>query len=163
MCHSFELARAVRFGMVTIESLRTLVAREHGLAVVSTTRRDRSVSNSVVNCGLLPHPVDAEEVLGFVVRGDAMKLRRIRRDPRLTVTFRAGWEWVSAEGPAEIAGPEDALDGLDPEEVPVLLRDVFMAAGGTHDDWATYDRVMRDERRAAVLVRVTRLIGVMGA
>jgi len=29
---------------------------------------------------------------------------------------------------------------------------VFTAAGGTHDDWATYDRVMAQERRTAVLM-----------
>jgi hypothetical protein len=38
-----------------------------------------------------------------------------------------------------------------------LLRDIFCAAGGTHDDWATYDRVMREERRTAVLVSPTRV------
>ena len=25
------------------------------------------------------------------------------------------------------------------------MRDIFSAAGGTHDDWDTYDRVMADE------------------
>jgi hypothetical protein len=39
----------------------------------------------------------------------------------------------------------------------VLLREVFTAAGGTHDDWDTYDAVMRDERRAAVLIDPTRI------
>lgn len=29
---------------------------------------------------------------------------------------------------------------------------VFTAAGGTHDDWDTYDRVMAEERRTVVLV-----------
>jgi hypothetical protein len=38
-----------------------------------------------------------------------------------------------------------------------LLRDIFLAAGGAHDDWATYDRVMVEERRAAVLVRPSRV------
>ena len=38
-----------------------------------------------------------------------------------------------------------------------LLRDVFVAAGGTHDDWDEYDRVMRDQRRTAVFVAPTRV------
>jgi hypothetical protein len=38
-----------------------------------------------------------------------------------------------------------------------LLRDVFSAAGGTHDDWAEYDRVMAAERRVAVLIEPARL------
>jgi hypothetical protein len=37
----------------------------------------------------------------------------------------------------------------------VLLRDIFSAAGGTHDDWDTYDRVMREQRRLEVLISAT--------
>ena len=40
----------------------------------------------------------------------------------------------------------------DADALRLLLRDVFTAAGGTHDDWPTYDTVMADERRAAVMV-----------
>jgi hypothetical protein len=36
---------------------------------------------------------------------------------------------------------------------------VFTGAGGTHDDWDTYDRVMREERRVAVLVDPVRGYG----
>jgi hypothetical protein len=39
----------------------------------------------------------------------------------------------------------------------VLLREVFEAAGGQHDDWDEYDRVMAAERRVAVLVRPDRV------
>ena len=46
---------------------------------------------------------------------------------------------------------------LDAEGVRVLLRDVFIAAGGTHDDWAAYDAVMAQEGRAAVLLTAERL------
>jgi hypothetical protein len=38
-----------------------------------------------------------------------------------------------------------------------LLREVFRAAGGVHDDWDTYDRVMAEERRAAVLITPRRV------
>ena len=34
---------------------------------------------------------------------------------------------------------------------------MFRAAGGTHDDWPTYDRVMAEERRAAVLISPERV------
>jgi hypothetical protein len=34
---------------------------------------------------------------------------------------------------------------------------IFSAAGGEHDDWDTYDRVMAAERRAAVLIRPDRI------
>ncbi len=42
----------------------------------------------------------------------------------------------------------------------MLLREVFQAAGGTHDDWQEYDRVMREQRRTAVFVSPTRVYGV---
>jgi hypothetical protein len=42
--------------------------------------------------------------------------------------------------------------------VPELLRKVFQAAGGTHDDWDEYDRVMAADRRAAVLVTPERVL-----
>jgi hypothetical protein len=34
---------------------------------------------------------------------------------------------------------------------------VFTAAGGTHDDWDEYDRVMAAEGRAVVLIAPTRV------
>jgi hypothetical protein len=40
----------------------------------------------------------------------------------------------------------------DSAQIRLLLREIFTAAGGTHDDWDTYDRVMAEERRTAVLV-----------
>jgi hypothetical protein len=33
-----------------------------------------------------------------------------------------------------------------------LLRHIFTAAGGTHEDFDAYDRAMAEERRAAVLI-----------
>jgi hypothetical protein len=39
----------------------------------------------------------------------------------------------------------------------VMLREIFTATGGTHDDWDTYDRVMREERRTAVLISPDRV------
>ena len=86
-----------------------------------------------------------------------LKLRLLRRTGRATVVFRAGWEWVAVEGPVRLIGPDDLPDGFAVERVPQLLRDVFTAAGGTHEDWDEYDRVMAAERRTAVLVEPTRV------
>jgi hypothetical protein len=74
------------------------------------------------------------------------------------VVFRSGWEWVAVEGPVRIAGPDDPLEGVLPQDVPALLRDVFRGAGGTHGDWDEFDRVMAAERRAAVLVEPVRIV-----
>jgi len=41
---------------------------------------------------------------------------------------------------------------LDAEGIRVLLRDIFGAAGGLHDDWPTRDRGMLEQRRTAALL-----------
>jgi len=142
-----------------IEDVRRLVEAESGLAVVSTTRDDGSVQASVVNAGVLEHPLTGRPVLAFVVRGDSRKLVNLRRRPRATAVLRAGWRWRAVEGPVDVAGPDDPLDGLDADSLPQLLRDVFTAASGSHDDWDTYDRVMAAEHRTAVLVTPERVYG----
>jgi hypothetical protein len=134
-----------------------LVGGDHGLAVVSVARPDGTVTSSVVNAGVLSHPVTGAQVVGFVARGDARKLSYLRAQPRATVVLRVGWQWAGAEGPAELAGPDDHLDGIGPERLRLLLREIFAAAGGSHDDWDTYDRVMAGERRVAVLVSPDRV------
>ena len=85
-------------------------------------------------------------------------MRHLRGNPRAAVTFRVDWRWATVEGPVTLVGPDDALPGFDPGDVPGLLRRVFAACGGSHDDWDTYDRVMADERRLAVLVDVERVL-----
>jgi hypothetical protein len=135
-----------------LDQVRRLGLEDHGLVVVSVARPDGTVNTSVVNAGVLTDPVTGDDVVGFVVRGDARKLRYLRENPRAAVTFRSGWQWVGVEGPVRLAGPDDQLPGLSPDRIPQLLRDVFAAAGGTHDNWDEYDRVMAAERRTAVLV-----------
>ena len=66
------------------------------------------------------------------------------------------------DGSAELIGPLDPHPSA-PVDVPELLRAVFRAAGGTHPDWAEYDRVMADEQRTAVLVTPSRVYGNAGA
>jgi PPOX class probable F420-dependent enzyme len=137
--------------------VRQLAATDHGLAVISTLRRDSTIQSSVVNAGVLDHPVTGEPVVALVAGGGTAKLKHLRRTPRATVVFRAGWQWIAVEGPTQLAGPDDPLDGVSSDRIPQLLRDIFTAAGGTHDNWAEYDRVMAEERRTAVLVQMERV------
>ncbi|SPM36648.1 Nitroimidazol reductase NimA or a related FMN-containing flavoprotein, pyridoxamine 5'-phosphate oxidase superfamily [Mycobacterium rhizamassiliense] len=143
--------------MTTVQDAVGLAAADSGLAVISTVRADQTVQASLVNVGLLAHPVTGEQVLGFTTYGK-VKLANLRARPHLAVTFRNGWQWATAEGTAELVGPDDAQPWLtDPDALRLLLRDVFIAAGGTHDDWDEYDRVMAAERRAVVLIAPTRV------
>ena len=134
-----------------------LAREDHGLAVVSTLRPDHTIQASLVNAGVLAHPATAQPVLGFVTYG-RIKLNNLRMRPQLAVTFRAGWQWATVEGRAEVVGPDDPPDWFDgPNQLRLLLREVFSSCGGTHDDWAEYDREMADQRRAAVLIVPTRV------
>jgi len=149
-CHAFGMD-------ADIDLVRSLVAREHGLATVVTLRASGTAQTSVVNAGVLDHPVTATPVVAFVARGGTAKLRHLRQRPWCALVFRVGWEWVAVEGAVSLAGPDDELAGFDSAGVPRLLRDVFTAAGGTHDDFDEYDRVMAAERRTAVLVQPERI------
>ncbi len=144
--------------MTTLEEAVALAQTERGLAVISTVRADQSVQASLVNVGLLPHPAGHQPVLGFVTYGK-VKLANLRARPQLAVTFRDGWQWATAEGNAELAGPDDPQPWLasDADQLRLLIRDVYSAAGGTHDDWDEFDRVMAAERRTVVLVAPTRV------
>ena len=141
-----------------LDEVRRLAAADHGLVVVAIARGDGSVHASVVNAGVLDDPISGEPAVGLVAIGRSAKLRLLRRAPKATVVFRAGWEWVAVDGPARIIGPDDLPEGFAADRVPQLLRDVFTAAGGTHDDWAEYDRVMAAERRTAVLIQPARIV-----
>jgi len=140
-----------------VTAFTELISLDHGLCVFSTVRRDGSIQSTVVNAGVLPHPLTGESVVGLVAIGGARKLGNLRADPRATIVARAGWQWASVEGTAELIGPDDVHPDVNGEGLRTLLRDIFKAAGGTHDDWDTYDRVMAEERRAAVLLAPQRV------
>jgi PPOX class probable F420-dependent enzyme len=144
-----------------LSAFADLVPIDHGLVVVSTTRADGSVQSSVVNAGVFPHPSSGEPVVAFVANGSSHRLTNLRVRPGITVALRAGWRWAAVEGPALLIGPDDPQEGIDTERLRLLLREIFTAAGGTHDDWDTYDRVMAAERRTAVLVEPRRVYGVV--
>lgn len=142
--------------MATIDEVKELAGSEQGLCVAATTRADGSVHASVVNAGPLAHPVTGAEVFAFVARGAARKVGLVGDSGRASLTFRRAWRWAGVEGPAEVIDHESVPDGV---ELPGLLRDIFTAAGGTHDDWDEFDRVMADERRLAILIAPERVIG----
>ena len=140
-----------------LDLVRQLAAADQGLAVVSTTRPDGTVHSSVVNAGVFDHPLTKEPTVALVAQGSAYKLRLFTAAGRANAVFRSGWQWVSVEGPVDMIGPDHRAAGFPPTELPQLLRDIFTAAGGTHDNWAEYDRVMAEERRTAVFITPARI------
>ena len=143
--------------MATFEDVRRLAADEVGLCVVATTRPDGSAHATVVNAGPVAHPATGEDCIALVVRGDSAKVGHVRRTGRLSVTFRRGWMWAGIEGPATIV---DSDETAGERGLAAFLRDVFSAAGGSHEDWDEYDRVMAAEGRVAIVVEPARVLGV---
>ena len=121
-----------------------LIERD-SLCVVTATRADSSVQASLVNAGVLDGRV------AYVARGDSLKVRLLRERRVCSVTVRDGFEWATVEGEASIEGPGGVRE---------VLREVFQAAGGTHEDWDEFDRVMAEEGRVAVFVDPTRVYGI---
>ena len=142
-----------------IEEVRAYLAKENGLTIVSTSQADERVLSSVVNCGVIDHPITGVPCVALVSVGGAARLNHVRRGSQVTIANRRGWTWRSVTGPADLIGPDNLPDGIDAEALRILLREVFQAAGGTHDDLGEYDRVMADEGRVAVLVSPDRILG----
>jgi hypothetical protein len=153
MAQTGELSGRTKGPDVTdLADFTALLTAEGGLVVASTLTQDLRIASAVVNAGVLDHPNTGRPVVALVSHGSARRLVHLRRRPRATVTARHGFVWASVEGPVDLIGPDDPGPGYDGARLAALLRRVFVAAGGTHDDWDEYDAVMARERRTVVLV-----------
>lgn len=140
--------------MPHIDRAKDLAARESGLAVAITSRTDGSPRASVVNAGVVAHPISGEHVVAFVSRGAVKKLEDLRRVPHATVVFRSGWEWVAVEGAAVLVGPDDHLEGLAESQVTDLIHTIYASAvGGMPEQWSALNTTIRAERHTAVLIQ----------
>jgi PPOX class probable F420-dependent enzyme len=113
--------------------------------VLATIRNDGSPQLSPVLVA-----VDDEGRALVSTRETAMKVRNLRRDPRLWLcVLPDGFfgRWVQLEGRAEIVSLPDAMDGL---------VDYYRRTAGEHDDWDDYRAAMQREKRVLVRVTLTR-------
>ena len=92
--------------MSDIEEVRAYLAKENGLATVSTTQADGRVLSSVVNCGVIDHPLTCVPCVALVSAGGAVRLSHVRRGSQVTIAIRRGWTWRSVTGPADLIGPD---------------------------------------------------------
>ena len=51
--------------MADVADFARLVSQERGLGVVATQRADQTIQATVVNCGVLDHPLRGVPVIGF--------------------------------------------------------------------------------------------------
>jgi PPOX class probable F420-dependent enzyme len=136
------------------EDIRPFLEANHR-GVITTVRPNGVVQASVVVCG----PYQGYVAL-VAVRGNAAKVRNLRRDPRCTVlAVAADWRsYVVIEGHAQLMDAGNA----ETEELRRCLREVYRACGGgEHPDWEEYDRVMRERGAVVVLVRPHRIYGLL--
>jgi PPOX class probable F420-dependent enzyme len=143
--------------MTDLNDFARISLADRGLCVLATVRADATIQASVINAGVLDHPLTGAPVVGLVARGGTRKLENFRRQPRATIVARSGWEWVAVEGEVDLIGPADPSPSVDADALRLLLRAVFSAAGGEHDDWDEYDRVMAEDRRTAVFITPKRV------
>jgi PPOX class probable F420-dependent enzyme len=127
--------------MPTLDDVAAMLEQQP-YAVVSTIRPSGTVQSTLVNVGLYDNGI------GFTTSGRTLKEYNLKRNPACTVTIHHGPYWITAEGRARLY----SWDQTDPETMRRLLRELYVIAGGTHDEWETYDRVVREEQRAAVVM-----------
>jgi PPOX class probable F420-dependent enzyme len=129
---------------VTPEQARAFV-RAHHNGVLSTFRRDGRPQLSPVLVG-----VDDAGRVEISTRETAMKLKNLRRDPRIAVcVLSPGFygDWCQLEGTAEIVERPAALD---------LLVAYYRRLSGEHPDWDEYRAAMERERRVLVRFEIER-------
>jgi PPOX class probable F420-dependent enzyme len=114
-------------------------------AVMATFRKDGRPALSPVTLA-----VDDEGRVMVSTRETAMKVKHLRRDPRVSAavfTDRFYGDWVHVEGTAEIVPLPEAMD---------LLIDYYRRASGEHPDWDDYRAAMEREQRVIVRFAIER-------
>jgi PPOX class probable F420-dependent enzyme len=116
--------------------------RTNHRAVMATFRKDGRPALSPVTVGL-----DAEGRVIISTRESAMKVKHLRRDPRVAISVlndQFYGEFVQAEGTAEIIDLPEAME---------LLVEYYRGISGEHPDWDDYRAAMERDQR--VLLRIT--------
>jgi PPOX class probable F420-dependent enzyme len=119
--------------------------RHHHRAVMATFRADGRPQLSPVLA-----TIDGSGRVVVSTREPSMKVRNLRRDPRISLCLlNDGFfgDWTQVEGQAEIVGLPDAMDPL---------VDYYRSISGEHPDWDDYRAAMTRERRVVVRFEITR-------
>ena len=128
--------------MTDLADFRRVASGDGFLCIVATTRADGSVQASLVNAGVMTDPAGTRRGRGVRGRGRRGQARA-PPGPAPGDRGRARRMGMGGRGGAvELIGPDDPAAGFDAERLRLLLREVFVAAGGTHDDWDGYDAAM---------------------
>jgi PPOX class probable F420-dependent enzyme len=121
------------------------VIREQHRAVLATIRHDGAPQMSPVLVA-----VDDDGRVLVSTREAAVKVRNLRRDPRLWICVLPDaffGRWIQVAGRAEIVSLPDAMDGL---------VDYYRRISGEHENWDEYRQAMQAERRVLLAVTLDR-------
>ncbi|WP_406143983.1 PPOX class F420-dependent oxidoreductase [Streptomyces sp. NBC_01012] len=126
---------------------------EHDGGVLVTLKRDGRPQLSNVNHAYYPD----EGVIRVSITEDRAKTRNLRRDPRASyhVTSDDRWAWTVADATAELTPPAADPQDATVEQLVTLYRDVR----GEHPDWDDYRRVMVQDRRVVLTLRIEHVYG----
>jgi len=127
-----------------LDAARDFVRNNHR-AVFTTRRANGDPQLSPVVCG-----VDADGRVAISTRETALKVKNIRRDPRVSLCVlndRFFGDWIQVDGIAEVVSLPEAMD---------LLVDYYRSLAGEHPDWDEYRGAMERERRVLVRVELQR-------
>ncbi|MFJ8861998.1 PPOX class F420-dependent oxidoreductase [Streptomyces sp. NPDC102451] len=126
---------------------------EHDGGVLVTLKSDGRPQLSNVNHAYYPE----EGVVRVSITEGRAKTRNLRRDPRASyhVTSDDRWAWTVADATAELTPP--AADPHD--EVVEQLISLYRDVRGEHPDWDDYRRVMVQDRRVALTLRIEHVYG----
>jgi PPOX class probable F420-dependent enzyme len=113
--------------------------------VMATFRRDGRPALTPVTVAL-----DTDGRVVVSTRETAMKVKHLRRDPRVAITVlndRFYGDFVQVEGTAEIVTLPDAME---------LLVDYYRSVSGEHPDWDDYRAAMVRDQRVIVRFAIER-------
>ena len=118
--------------------------REHHHAILATSRTDGRPHMSAVLAG-----VDGQGRVMVSTRETAVKVRNLRRDPRVSVfvTSEDFWRWVQVDGVATVLSLPEAMEPL---------VEYYRVISGEHPDWDDYRRAMQDQQRVLVRIDIER-------
>lgn len=144
--------------MTQLTEFMSLAAADNRLCVLSTTRPNGHIQSTVVNVGVIDHPVTGRQVAALVAETSARKVANLRSTPRATVAAKSAWDWATIEGTVEIVDARGGPIAPGADEFRRLLREVSAAAvGGAADDWTEHISNLNLDEHVVVLITPVRV------
>jgi PPOX class probable F420-dependent enzyme len=129
---------------VDVDAAQDFIRANHR-AVMATFRKDGRPALSPVTVAL-----DTQGRVVVSTRETAMKIKHLRRDPRLSLAvLNDGFfgAWVTVEGTADIVELPEAMEPL---------VDYYRSVSGEHPDWDDYRAAMERDQRVLVRFEIER-------